>query len=249
MAGIFYPERKESLLELIDHLVPTVKEKTKAIAAIVPHGSLFTTGSVAGAVYARLPAAASALILGPNHSNIGERISLAGTPEWTTPLGKVEIDKELASAFLKAFPEMKRDSSAHEHEHGAELQLPFLQRLWKLRRFVPAAIGGIDLETARNIGQAAADALRRKGQEAFLIATGHLTRYEPREQAERMDRKLIDRILALDEQGIMEEVSRSGGSMCGAPAVAAAIAASKELGASRATLVKYEIGAAGILLY
>ena len=63
-----------------------------------------------------------------------------------------------------------------------------------------------------------------------------------------MDRELIERITALDGEGVMRHVAETSGSMCGAPAVAAAIAAAKELGGSRVSLVKYETGIAGILI-
>jgi hypothetical protein len=248
VSGIFYPERKEPLGELLERLVPFVKEKRKAIAAIVPHGSLFSSGAVAGAVYGGLEPFDTAVILGPNHSRLGERLSVAVDGEWATPLGQVSVDRELARLLLKAVPDLKKDPKAHQHEHAAELQLPFLQRFWKIRSFVPLAFLGMDAETARQAGLGVARALQKSGREALLIATAHLTRYEPRERAERLDRQLIERITALDGEGLMRQVAESGGSMCGAPAVAAAIAAAKELGASRASLVKYEVGYGGFLI-
>lgn len=248
MAGIFYPERKEPLRELLDHLVPPSPEKKKAIAVVVPHGSLFSSGAVAAAVYGSLQPFDTAVILGPNHSRLGERLSLAADGEWLTPLGRVPVDRELARLLLKTVPDLKKDAKAHQHEHAAELQLPFLQRLWKIRGFVPLAFSGMDAETARQAGCGVARALQKSGREALLIATAHLTRYEPRERAGRLDRQLIERITALDGEGLMRQVAESGGSMCGAPAVAAMIAAAKELGASRVSLVKYEAGTAGILI-
>ena len=248
MAGIFYPERKEPLREILEHLVPAAREKKKAIAVVVPHGSLFSSGAVAAAVYGSLQPFDLAVILGPNHSRLGERLSLAADGEWVTPLGRVPVDRALARLLMKAVPDLKKDPKAHQHEHAAELQLPFLQRLWKIRSFVPLAFSGMDAETARQAGLGVAQALKKSGREALLIATAHLTRYEPRERAERLDRQLIERITALDGEGLMRQVAESGGSMCGAPAVAAAISAAKELGASGASLVKYEVGYAGILI-
>ena len=248
VAGIFYPERKEPLGELLDHLVTDAREKRKAIAVVVPHGSLFSSGAVAAAVYGSLRPFDTAVILGPNHSRLGERLSVAANGEWVTPLGRVPVDRDLALLLLKAVPDLKRDSKAHPYEHAAELQLPFLQRLWKIRSFVPLAFSGMDAETAQQAGLGVARAIQKSGRDALLIATAHLTRYEPRERAERLDRQLIERITALDGEGLMRQVAESGGSMCGAPAVAAAISAAKELGASRVSLVKYEAGYAGLLI-
>jgi hypothetical protein len=163
-------------------------------------------------------------------------------------LGQVPVDRELARLLLKAVPDLKKDPKAHQHEHAAEMQMPFLQQLWKIKGFVPLAIAGVDAETARQAGLGVAQALRKSGRRVLLIATANLSRYEPAERAGRLDRKLIERMAALDGQGLMDQVAESGGSMCGAPAVAAMIAAAKELGGSRASLVKYEVGYAGILI-
>jgi len=248
LAGIFYPEQKETLKDLLKQMVLPVRKKQKAIAAIVPHGSIFSSGAVAGAVYGRLQPSSSVLILGPNHSGIGERASIAADGEWATPLGRVPVDRELARAVLKAVPELKKDPKAHQHEHSAEMQIPFLQMLWDLRGFVPVALSGTDLETVRRVGAGLAAALKKSGRGAFLIASSNLACTEPRERAEQLDRQMLEPILALDEEGVMEQAARSGGSICGAPAVAAALVTAKGLGASRGALVKYEVGYAGILV-
>jgi MEMO1 family protein len=56
--------------------------------------------------------------------------------------------------------------------------------------------------------------------------------------AKENDRLLIDRILRMQEQSIVPEV-RARHSACGAGAIAATLAACKELGASRATLLRH----------
>ena len=240
VAGFFYPDRKETLVDLLGRLAAPGREKQRALAAVVPHGSLFSCGSVAAAVYGRLSGFSAAVIVGPNHSRAGEPVSVAADGEWVTPLGRLPVDKALARALIKAVPGLKKDSKAHAQEHSAEVQLPFLQKWLGLRGFVPVALAGTDLETARQIGKGLAAALERAGRETLLIAYANLSRYEPREKVERQDQLLIDRITALDERGLMEEE----GSWCGAPAVAAVLAAAKELGASGARLVKYEINGA-----
>ena len=46
---------------------------------------------------------------------------------WDTPLGRVSIDAELAADLKRRFPPLGEDTEAHRAEHGAEVQLPFLQ--------------------------------------------------------------------------------------------------------------------------
>ncbi len=246
VAGPFYPDKEEALVDLLNRLAPSVRKKEKAVAVIVPHGSYFSCGPVMAEVYGRLALPPTAVIVGPNHSGIGERLSISSDSDWETPLGPVPVESELARALLKSVPGLKRDAHAHQYEHAVEVQLPFLKRWGKLRGFVPVAMGGVDLETARAVGRGLAEAVRRVGRETLLIASSSLSRYEPLELAQPQDRRLIDRILALDEEGLMEEVLQGASSICGAQAIAAVLAAAKGLGASRASLVKYEVGYAGI---
>ena len=261
VAGIFYPERKEALAQLIDRLIRQPEKGRKAVAVVVPHGAYHTSGEVAGAVYAQLASPVSvAVVVGPNHTGVGEALSITVQGDWETPLGHVPVDSGLARAILKATPDLKRDAKAHEEEHAVELQLPFLQRVGHLHSFVPIALGPVDLETVRRIGRGIAAGIQKVRRPVLLIATTQLTRYEALETVRRKDRLVVDPMLALDEEGLLRAVAEQEISMCGAAAVAAVLVAAKVLGASKGSLVKYEtsgdrtgevdsvIGYAGIVL-
>jgi len=104
VAGIFYPESRQALADLLDHLAPQVPKKEKAVAVVVPHGSYFSCGRVMADLYGRLVLPPVAVIVGPNHSGIGERLSIASDSDWDTQLGPVPVDRELARAILKSVP-------------------------------------------------------------------------------------------------------------------------------------------------
>ena len=261
VAGIFYPERKEPLAQLIDQLASGSEKKRKAVAVVVPHGAYHSCGEVAGAVYSQLASWPSvSVVVGPNHTGAGEALSIVVQGDWETPLGRISVDSELARAILKAAPDLKKDAKAHQDEHSVEMQLPFLQRVGRVRSFVPVALGPVDLETVRRIGRGLAEGVRKVKRPALLVASTQLTRYEPWEAAKRKDQLAMDSILALDEEGLIQGVTEQGISMCGATATAAVLTAAKMLGASKGSLVKYEttgdrtgeirsvVGYAGILL-
>ena len=261
VAGIFYPERKEPLAQLIDQLSSGPAKKRKAIAVVVPHGAYHTSGEVAGAVYAQLAFWPSvSVVVGPNHSGAGEALSIAVRGEWETPLGCIPVDLGLARAILKAAPDLKKDAKAHQDEHAVEVQMPFLQRLGHIRGFVPVALGPVDLETVQRIGRGLAEGIRKARQPVLLVASTQLTRYEALEAVKRKDQLAIDPILALDEDRLLRVVAEQEISMCGATATAAVLAAAKALGACKGSLVKHEtsgertgdlrsvVGYAGILL-
>jgi len=67
-----------------------------------------------------------------------------------------------------------------------------------------------------------------------------MTHYESHEDARSKDQKAIDAILKLDEVELVRRVGKYNISMCGYAPVAIMLAASKELGAKTAELVKYQ---------
>ncbi|MBS7609740.1 AmmeMemoRadiSam system protein B, partial [Candidatus Bathyarchaeota archaeon] len=84
---------------------------------------------------------------------------------------------------------------------------------------------------------ALADVLRDKN--ALIIASTDLTHYETQKSAQKKDGFIIEAIKALDETLLFEVIERYGITMCGPAPVAAAITASKSLGAKGANILSY----------
>ena len=66
-----------------------------------------------------------------------------------------------------------------------------------------------------------------------------MSHYEPAAAAKEKDFKAIQRVLALDPQGLYRTVKEHGITMCGCGPAVAMLAACKLLGATGAELVKY----------
>lgn len=259
-AGIFYPEEKRSLTDLIDRVCLRHAEKCKAVAVVVPHGGLLDSGAVAGAVYAQVRFPEVAVVIGPSHAGTGRVSGLMARGAWETPLGRLPVDEELAKMILVAAPDLEENSRPHQEEHSIEVQLPFLQYLGKIRAFVPILLSEIEPPAIQRIGRGLAQAVGQRGGEVLLVASTDLTRHEPFAAAQAKDRLALDRILALDEEGLGRVVEERSISMCGAATAAVSIAAAKGIGISGAVLVKYQtsaectaekesvVGYAGILL-
>ena len=117
-------------------------EKTEAaLGCMVPHAGYMYSGHVAGAVFQRLPARATYIILCPNHTGRGAPLAIMSKGEWLTPLGAARIDAELAASLRHSCHLLMEDAKAHEDEHAIEVELPFLQRSVGAFTFVPIAIG------------------------------------------------------------------------------------------------------------
>jgi AmmeMemoRadiSam system protein B len=197
------------------------------------------SGHVAGAVYARLEMPQRVILIGPRHYPRGVAQAILSEGAWQTPLGLAEIDTGMAAELKRICGNLVEDEVAHRNEHALEVQLPFLQSLAADFRFVPIALGPVQYDALESLGKALAEVVAGQKEPVLIVASSDMNHYESDEITRRKDALAIERILALDAQGLHETVRREGITMCGCgPAVSALIAA-KLLGAQRAELVRY----------
>jgi len=240
VAGRFYPDDPAELTRQIAGFVPSVEEPLRpALACLLPHAGYRYSGHVAGAVYARLKLPRRFLLLGPRHFPRGKPQAILSEGAWETPLGRAEIDSELARDLKGAYPELCEDSVAHQTEHALEVQLPFLQSLAGDFRFVPIALGPTDYIQLESLGHAMAEVLRRQRDPVLMIASSDMNHYESDEITRRKDGLAIERVVALDAAGLFDVVRREEITMCGFGPAVSILTAARLLGATRATLVRY----------
>jgi AmmeMemoRadiSam system protein B len=228
VAGMFYearPERLEqdvkSYLEAGDGVEPRT-----VFGAIVPHAGYVYSGPVAGAVYARIAIPPVAVILCPNHTGRGSPASLEPSDAWRTPLGDVPVNRRLSERLRELAPSLEPDAVAHAREHSLEVQLPFLQALRHDIQIVPVCLGAHDLDLCREVGQALATLRAEEEAPPLLLASSDMNHYEPRAVGSRKDARAIERIEAIDPEGLYTTVLSEGISMCGfLPATALLFAA------------------------
>jgi len=235
VAGQFYPASASELKAMIERMV-----KEDAIGLVSPHAGYVYSGAVTAAVISRIKLKDTFIIMGPNHTGSGKPLSIMTEGTWKTPLGKVEIDSELAKKILATSKHLKEDKVAHLYEHSIEVQLPFLQYFKPDFKLVPIVFGHASGTVYKEIGKEIAKAVKKLRREVVIIASSDMTHYEPQESAQAKDSQAIEAILNLDEDELLKRVSQLGITMCGyAPAVSLIVAA-KELGATGTELVKYQ---------
>jgi MEMO1 family protein len=223
-------------------LLPQVSSEgpRQMLGLISPHAGLVYSGPMAAHGYAALAADGrpdTVVIVGPNHGRTWvSAIQTEGA--WMTPLGNAAIDEELAAALAAELPAFAVGAAGFRGEHSLEVQLPFLQHLYDDDlRFVPLMMLDQEVTAARLVGQALGKVLA--GRNALIVASTDMTHQEPRQVATTQDRLLIERITALDPQGLTEERARRGITMCGYGPTAALLIAAKALGATRAEVFRY----------
>ncbi len=247
VSGMFYAGTARELKEQIEWCykhelgpgaVPRVNSRglREIVAIVVPHAGYYYSGPVAAHAYNELAddgVPDTAVILGPNHTGYGHPVSVWVGAVWNTPFGEVEINEALAGRLLGGV--IEADETAHMHEHSIEVQLPWLQHLYESVRIVPIAMLAQDIETARAVGKA----ISRSGDNLIIMASSDFTHYEPHNIAMERDGSIIEAIVNLDEEELYERCERLNCTMCGYGPVASVIVAAKEMGAKRASLLKY----------
>ncbi len=240
VAGRFYPAEPDQLSQSIREFITPTEKPVRAIGVVVPHAGYMYSGHVAGALFSRINIPPRNIVLCPNHTGFGRPLSIMKSGSWQTPLGLMEIDEELSSAVMIEDPQIEDDPSAHRFEHALEVQLPFMQHIGGPSvRFVPITVGTGSLAHLEELGRAIAEVIAKIDRNTLIIASSDMNHYESDAVTRVKDRKAIDRVLALDPQGLHEVVQRENISMCGYGPTVAMLTAARILGATNANLVKY----------
>lgn len=239
VAGRFYPSDRLVLAAEIDLYAPAHAEKLPALGCVVPHAGYMYSGHVAGAVYSSLQIPARCILLGPRHFPGGQPMAILTEGSWRTPFGDAQIDSALAAELARACPRLREDAIAHEREHSLEVQIPFLQRLVPDFRFVPVVLASDRYDALEDLGHAVAHTVSRQTHPVLVIASTDMNHYESDEVTRAKDTKAIERILALDPRGLYDTVRKESITMCGYAATVAMLVAVIQLGAKKATLVRY----------
>jgi AmmeMemoRadiSam system protein B len=224
--------------------VPTpVKQGPRKIVGLVsPHAGYMYSGPIAANGYNRLASDGMPevfIILGPNHTGYGSGVSILTDGAWETPLGIKSIDSGLAKQIQKNNELLDVDEASHSFEHSIEVQLPFIQFLFKDEpKFIPICMMMQDLQTSRDIAETIIEQCR--GKDFAIVASSDFTHYEPHETASRKDRTAIDAITKLDEATLNELGDSNKVTMCGYGPITTLIAAAKMLGGIKAEFLSYK---------
>lgn len=228
----------------------------KPIGGIVPHAGWDFSGHIAAKVIDALAKDTSpetVVIFGGHEGPWGSsRIMEHG--QWDTPLGPLKVDEEMAGVILEKV-DLKVDEPARaEPDNTIELQLPFLRYAFNDVMILPIVC--VPTDEGLQVADACAQAAHSLGRRIMVLGSTDLTHYGSSygfspmgrgAQAERWvrevnDHKVIERMLQMDEKGVIEE-ALSNQNACCPGAAAAAIRCAKALGATQARKVAYATSA------
>ncbi|MFO8057127.1 MAG: AmmeMemoRadiSam system protein B [bacterium] len=239
VAGQFYPGTKADILTKLEGLTERVAEKEKALGVMSPHAGWMFSGRGAGIVFSRVEIPQTVVVLCPNHRGAGADMAVMAEGVWELPSGNIEIESGFAGTLLDKCPSLSDDHRAHAAEHSLEVQLPFIQYFRPDFKLVPVSLGRVGLEECRELGTALSEAAAEYGEEVLVVASTDMTHFESSASAEKKDKLALDRVRALDPEGLFNTVVKNRISMCGFLPVTAMLVYALERGASEASLIDY----------
>lgn len=249
VAGSWYPASADRLAREVDEYIgrAQVDDRAAPIAIVAPHAGLKYSGPVAAFAYRAVQHGEydAAVLVGPSHFIGFSGVAIWPRGAWQTPFGSVQVAEDLARALAAASSEIIEHPPAHGREHSLEMQLPFLAHLLPGVPVVPMVMGYQNRETAFGLGDVLASAIanrtgeRERAARVLLVASSDLSHYEDAPTAQAMDAVVLREVERFDAEGLMRALEREPHHACGGGPIVAVLHAARQLGATRARVLKY----------
>ncbi|MBN1300830.1 MAG: AmmeMemoRadiSam system protein B [Melioribacteraceae bacterium] len=229
VAGMFYPSDAVELKNLIDHFLAkaVVRGDYNNIAGIIsPHAGYVYSGYSAAFAYNVLKQAEfkTALILSPSHREYFHGMSLYEGDAYRTPLGQLEIDKELQNKILEYGEHFFESFRGHGAEHAVEVQLPFLQIIKSDIKIVPVVIGDQRKSFVDELSNCLSTII---SEDTVIIVSSDLSHFHKREIAERLDGIVEKHIMNFAADDLQTDLQNNICEACGGAGIVALLKAAK----------------------
>src|SRR5512139_2041671 len=222
IAGKWYEGDPKMLARLVDEYLDEAQLPEldgEVIAVIAPHAGHTYSGAVAGYAFAALRGREPDLVavVAPMHHPYFEPIITTTHDAYTTPLGKIPVDKDALSeldAALKSELGFGLSPISRDPEHSLEIELPFLQRAlsseWKL---LPVMDRAREPRVSQGLGKALAQVLRDKN--FVMVASTDLSHFYNQQTALTYDRAMLNEIESFDPEAAFDLERARKGFACG----------------------------------
>jgi MEMO1 family protein len=242
VAGSWYPARPEILQQEVDNYLAAVPDEPSAervYAIVVPHAGLVYSGPVAAWAYRMVQGGDFdvVVLVGPSHRVGFEGVALYPKGAFSTPLGPIPVEADVADAIRAAASVVHDDVAVHAPEHCLEMQLPFLRRVLPDTPIVPLVMGCQSADTIESLASGLAVALA--GHRALLIASSDLSHYLDARTASIVDREVLACVDRFDTEALLDALRVKPEHACGGGPIVAVMRAARALGARTGRVLRY----------
>ena len=245
IAGTWYPGDAEALARSVDKQLAEAELEPApgpVVGLVAPHAGHRYSGGVAAHAFRAVAGMSPEVVavVSPLHQPHPAAILSTTHDAYWTPLGIIEVDQALLTAFeaaLRRITELGIVRVARDTEHSLEIELPFLQRcLAGPFRLLPIMLRDQSAAVAQAVGRALAEVLHDRS--ALVVGSSDLSPFYPAATARRLDGEMLARLAAFDPQALLQAEDEGVGFACGKGALAAVWWASRDLGADVVRLLK-----------
>ncbi len=242
IAGTWYEDNAKQLAASVDEYLDAAQLPEingEIVAVIAPHAGHIYSGGVAAHAFAAVRDLTPDLVavLSPFHNFAQYPLITTRHEAYSTPLGNIEADKS-ALAELQFNLEIPIAAVANDREHSLEIELPFLQRVFKNEfKLLPIMVRAQEVDVARQLGHALARVLKNKN--ALIVASTDLSHFYDQRTAGILDAEMLKRFESFDPESIFQAEYTGKGFACGHAAVATMLWAAQDLGANKVQTLKY----------
>ena len=220
VSGKFYPDDKQRLIETIEYAIEKEKSnidyslsENEIIGGIVPHaGYMFSSfQAIHFFEIIKNKDIDTVIIINPSHTGIGNEISIDDHDYWETPLGKIEVDTDLANEMI--FPKSNIEQS---REHSGEVMVPFLQYYFNDSiKIFPLTIKFQSYKNSIRVANEIFSVNQKLNRKIIVIASSDFSHLVPPKYGMEIDHLAVDNILNFDSEGFNEIIMDKNISICG----------------------------------
>ncbi|HLF00503.1 MAG TPA: AmmeMemoRadiSam system protein B [Anaerolineales bacterium] len=241
IAGTWYPGKPDQLAKSIDAFLKEAVPPNvpgALVGVVAPHAGHRYSGAVAAHAFKAMQGIEieTIAVISPLHHYDSHPLLTTGHTAYWTPLGEIPVDHERLKEIQQACT-IPITPIFNDPEHSLEIELPFLQRLFKSFKLIPIMIRDDSPAVCAALGEALAAGLR--GHRCLLVASSDLSHFYPQPVAERLDGYMLAQIETLDPLAVLTAEKEEKGFACGHGAIAAVLAAARQLGATGVKIVKH----------
>jgi AmmeMemoRadiSam system protein B len=243
VAGMFYSGRKENLTREVAVFLENsnvVEDVQQVYGLVAPHAGYLYSGGVAARAYRQIVDREYdvVIVISPSHRVYFDEVSVFNGSAYSTPLGPVQVDKELAQEICACHEDLLYSDLGHDvDEHALEVHLPFLQIVLEEFKLVPIVMGNQDKGNIKILSDALAKTL--KGKKALIVASTDLSHYYNHTKASVLDEVVLENTKNFDEDKLYDDIQSGACEMCGSGPLITTMKACRALGATKSKVLLY----------
>ncbi len=244
VSGMFYPGDPVSLRRDVGSYLKAADSgpvPDNILAVISPHAGYMYSGQVAAYGYRAVSSQEfdTVIVLAPSHRAYFQGIAAWEEGVFRTPLGDIAIDAASAADIVGRGGPFRANREVHKGEHSLEVQLPFLQFIFKDFLLLPLLVGAGDDDMYEEAAGILGQVISGSDKRFLIVASTDLSHYYPYDAAVKIDSVTIEHLKNFDIAGMVRDIRTEKAQACGAGPMITTMMAAGKLGAHSSSILKY----------